>query len=127
MSRITAERAAAMLLALADEWLYARQLDEVEPNPVPALKWLRRHGLAAYRPPDHDIHPVGEWAASDIGIAWGDSVRDKVRTSAELVALLDRVARGEKAETLLTDTDRTAVKQIEQDLSSLSQIINRRI
>lgn len=101
MSRITPERAAAMLLdgPLDDIWRHAVELDHADPAPVPVLRWLRHHDLAEYRPPDRDVHPVGEWAASDAGLALGDSFRDGERSREEVVAVLAQIANGEPAET----------------------------
>lgn len=127
MSRITAERAATMLLELDDEWVYARQIDQTDPAPVAVLRWLRKQGLAAYRAPDRDIHPVGEWAASDIGLALADSVRDRVRSRDDLVARLARVVAGEPVENVLTPADVAAAKTISEELTSLSQLRMRRI
>jgi hypothetical protein len=84
---ITADRAAAVLLALDMEWRYVREIDDADPSPVPVLRWLRARDLVAYRPPNRDLdHPVGEWATSDSGLALADSVRDERRTRADLVA-----------------------------------------
>lgn len=116
MSRITAERATTMLLALDDIWRYARELDDVDPAPVPVLRWLRLHGLAEYRPPDGDVHPVGEWSASDVGMALGDSVRDSERRRDALLAMVVRVAAGEPIDQVLTAADVAGVERVRDEL-----------
>lgn len=111
--KITAERAAAVLLALDTEWRYVREIDEADPFPVPVLRWLRARDLAEYRPPNRDLyHPVGEWAASDSGLALGDSVRDKRRTHAELVAMLVRVIAGKPVTEVMDEADHAETRRI---------------
>ena len=101
--KITAERATAMLLALDDIWRYARELDHVDPLPVPVLRWLRRHDLADYRPPDlNEMHPVGEWAASDAGLALADSFRDGRRSRDDVLAIMAGVVAGKSSTQILT-------------------------
>lgn len=111
--RITAERATAVLLALDTEWRYVREIDEADPFPVPVLRWLRTRDLAEYRPPNRDLdHPVGEWAATDAGLALADSVHDKRRTRADLVAMLDRVIAGVPVTEVMDEADHAETRRI---------------
>lgn len=113
---ITAERVTTMLLGLDEMWRYARELDDIDPAPVGVLQWLRRHDLAEYRPPDGDLHPVGEWCASDVGLALADSYRNGDRTRDALVTLMARVVAGETAEQVLTPADIAGVERVRQEL-----------
>jgi hypothetical protein len=115
--RITAERATAMLLALDEIWRYAVELDYVDPSPVAVLRWLRARDLATYRPPDGDVHPVGEWSASDIGITLADSFRNGDRRREDVLAIMARVVAGEPFEQILTSADVAAVEEASRDLS----------